>query len=368
MSDSGSHQPRSDQRPLLAAYVLHSPSVTSNRAAHANALAARVRPLVAPGGPVEKVTYGEPRDIAHDVGRLADLDPTHMPDPAWRPHMRNMHVRQLSCALKHLEALRSVAALEEKDGYALILEDDCLCGDEMEDAIRAVIDAAPSDTGVIMLGLPSPAGTRASPKSPIFIDADNVLKGAPLPACDSYLVRPAAASALAAAWLPVRLPANLQLARLAGGQSTATASAAGRLVVCAPNVFVDGSKLGAFVCSVDATSKLVWNQLFCQCELLLAGERYGPGEAAEYERLAAQQPFLGHPDVLAQRATHLERLGRHAEAEAAYNKALNTYDGVGALITGASAVLRGCMRVHRHLQIPPPPPAPHVPDALTALA
>ena len=345
MASSSSSAPTT---PVAAAYVLHSPAL-ANREGHVRSLEQLLSRVAAS---VRVVTTHEPHDVVGSVAQLVDLNPANLPASAeeFRPHVRNMQVRQLSSAAKHLEALRAVAAGAAGTGstaFRLVVEDDCLFGDRAEDVLRAVCASAPPEVDVVFLGLPSPKAAPPPGGGAALDDLFSVF--GVLPACDSYLVRPAAAERLAAAFLPMRFAANVHLTYL-----VKSAGLSARIAV--PNAFVDGSKLGVFACTLDANSKLIWNQHFCQMEVLLrTSEAYGPEQRAQFEALLEAQPFKQHPDVLLLVAQHLERSGRHAEAAEAYERALAAYDANGCIVNNTSEVLRAYIGVHRHLQGGAPP-------------
>ena len=320
--------------PIAAAFVLHSPTLV-NRAPNVRNLESLLSRMSAS---VRVVSSHEPSEVVGNVQQLVDLDPSHLEDAAFRPLVRSLQVRQVSSALKHAAALRAIA----EDGgdstaFRLVVEDDCLFGDQAEQVVRGACAAAPADADIVFLGLPSP---KPPGQAPVFDDVFSVFNL--LPACDSYLIRPAAAAKLVAAFFPVRLAANLHLTHLIKARGLSAR-------ICVPNAFVDGTKLGVFACAVDANSKLLWNQQFCQMELLLRSDA-PTYNAAEFEALAEAQPFKQHPDVLSLVAQHLERCGRYAEAEQAYGKAVAAYDNNGCIVNNTSEVLRKYAALYRHLQ------------------
>jgi hypothetical protein len=172
-----------------------------------------------------------------------------------------------------------------------------------------------------------------------------------LPACDSYLVSRAAASRLAAAFLPVRVAAHVHLTYLFRALDLNV-----RLAV--PNVFVDGSKLGFFPSSLDPNNRLLWNQPYCKLEAFVRQHASRPSvnPTAELERdrefqlLCDAQPFKDHPDVLGMRARFLAACGRTADAEVAFAAALQGYDRHGCVVDAQSELLREYLRLYARMQ------------------
>lgn len=331
--------------PVAAAFVLHSP-VLVNRAPQVRNLQEMLGRTCAS---VSVVQQHEPQEIVGAVQQLVDLDPSRVEDPAFRPLVRNLQVRQLSSAMKHQAALQAIAAAAgSSTAFRLVVEDDCLFGEKAEETLRAVCASAPPEVDVVFLGLPSPkppGGEGATLDS--LWSVFNLL-----PACDSYLVRPAAAAKLAAAFLPIRFAANIHLTHLLKSNGIDAR-------ISVPNAFVDGTKLGVFACTVDANSKLLWNQQYCQMEMLLqasnGGAPYTPEAQAQFEQLLDAQPFKQHPDVLALVAQHLERSGRFDDAQATYERALNAYDSSGCIVNNTSEIMRNYIGLFRHLQKDLPP-------------
>jgi tetratricopeptide (TPR) repeat protein len=327
---------------LAAAYLLHSPMLREQRRESVRLIDERVAPAVR-GGVIQRIESDEAQDVVNDVAQLVDVDPARVPEALaeFRPLVRNMQVRQLSNAMKHYRALQRAAAGPAASDFSLVVEDDSLFSDAVIDGLRNTVRCAPADVDIVFLSLPSPTPPPADSKSVAFDDAVNLF--GLLPACDAYLVRGSAAAKLAGAFLPIRFATNVQLTYLVKSLGL-------RAVVAVPNTFVDGSKLGVFPCSLDANSRLLWNRVFCKMEACVKGAKYGPEEAAEFDRALGEQPFKEHPDVLALRALHLQRLGRHAEAESAYSKALEALDKAGCVVNNASEVLRNYISLYKHLQ------------------
>ena len=260
--------------------MVHSLALAQTRSVSLKLMDERIAPM-SRLGIVMRVLDDEPEAITVDrLAGLADTDPSHVDDATFRPLVRNMHIRQLSNTLKHAAALKAVAkdsmGGEDDDGkgkgnnkgkgktgahrFSLVVEDDALFGQNIASTLRGACTLAPQDAGIVFLGLPSPVSAPTQEGVSVFDDA--VERFQVLPACDSYLVTPAAAAALSEHMHPVRFPTNVQL-------TYAIRRAGIRAYLAVPNVFVDGSKLGVFACSLDPNNKLVWNQSFCKLDALV---------------------------------------------------------------------------------------------------
>jgi hypothetical protein len=328
---------------VAAAYVLHSPTLQVQRKESLRLIDERISGAVALGV-VQRIVSDEPQDVVPDVAKLVDVDPAHVPEAlaAFRPLVRNMQVRQLSNTMKHYRALER-AAEQTVGRFSLVLEDDSLFGDNVADGIRNTVRCAPEGADVVLMSLPSPKPAPADGEV-VFDEALPLFNV--LPACDAYLVTPAAAKRLSGAFLPIRFPANVHLTYLIRMLEL-------RVFVAVPNTFVDGSKLGVFPCSLDSNSRLLWNRPYCIMEACVKAPVYGEKEVAEFERALAEQPFKEHPDVLALRAAHLQRIGRTGEAEAMYARAVEALDGNNCIVNNTSDVLRNYIALYKHLQAKP---------------
>jgi hypothetical protein len=332
--------------------VVHSPMLAAARAASLNLINSRVAPACFTGM-LEMVTSDEPNELVSRIATIVDVDATHVDDAVFKPLVKNMHVRQVSNTMKHVAALRRAS---NHDGggnsrFSLILEDDALFGDNVLTALGYAVKDAPGDADIVFLGLPS---TKQPPKEGGAVFDDVLTLFGTLPACESYLVTPEAAAKISTAMLPVRFQTNVQL-------TYAIKTLGLKAYLAVPNVFVDGSKLGVFTCSVDPNNRLMWNQHYCQMEAIVrnvaAYNISGGAECdAEFQKAWNDQPFKEHPDVLALKAVHLVRMGRHAEAHPVFATALELYDRNGSIVSNTSEFLRNYIAIFRVLQPPFPPP------------
>ena len=331
--------------PLLESlHVLHSPSLHGTREASVRLLDARIAPLTVSGF-AERVTGHEPGDIMGSVSTLVDLDASHVEDAVFRGAVKSIQVRQLSNAMKHLAALKAISvtpsSVASSTGvrFSAIVEDDALFTDNVATVLRSVVTNAPADADIVFMGLPSP---RAPPQDGgAFFDEALKVFDPVVPAIDSYLVTPAAAAKMAAAFTPVRFPTHIQLSYLVKTLGL-------KAYVSVPNVFVDGSKIGVFASSLDPNNRLLWNQQYCQLEAVLRSGAV-PTEA-EFAEIWAKQAFKVSPDNVALRAAYLFKAGRFDEAEKAFEEAMETYDRNGCIVNNTSEFLRAFIALYRKKQ------------------
>jgi hypothetical protein len=265
-----------------------------------------------------------------DVADCVKIERLTEPYEHLNPHVKTLHARNVSNARKHLEALRRAALL---DGPSLVLEDDVIQGSDMGGVVQNVLRNSPEGWGVVMLGLPGrEAGVK--PLAAAF---------PVLPLCDSYAVTPAAARRLAAAFLPLRFPTNVQLSyvfQLAGVSA----------YMSTPNAFVDGSKYGVYASTVSANNPLLLNRQYVEARAILRDDRRWAEEGASVLEIISKNPFKNHPDFVHLRALYERRMGGTKSSELVFSTALKLYEENNCHLTNESEFLRDYISIFRDLQ------------------
>jgi len=266
--------------------------------------------------------------------RLPEVPITMQPVPqgpceAFNALLRPLKIAQITNVLKHMHALQAAANAPESD-ITLVLEDDIAFRDTVVDDLAAAISTFKKSGGLMFLGTPptTPAA-GAQPLSQVYKIA---------PCCDSYLVDRTTAARLLKEMVPIRFPTNIQMSYA----MTCTAIEAN---IAVPNVFVDGSKLGLYLSSVDANSKMVFNEAFVRAAQTWESPNFDP---AIFESIDPKW----HPELLHLRAQYETKKGNYTEARALYEQAVSLYDAHGGVIDNSSEILRNFMRLFRHLQVP----------------
>lgn len=263
--------------------------------------------------------------------------------------VRNMHVTQISNALKHKAAICKGAAAAAAD-YVLVLEDDVLYGDDLVKRIGEVVGqmpAGPEGTEgseakeLVFLGLPSMTPIDES-KPCVMRPTGDFFRV--LPCCDSYFGSRATFQKMAANYGSIRFVTNVQLTNLAETQKIKTH-------MVSPNIFLDGSKYGAFLSSIDPNGRLIFNPDYNRLALIVTKGNYTPAEDAQIAAAFENIKFKNHPDVM-----HLE--AQYAISKGEYEKAGKLLDSVltinqqnGCIINTETEFLRTHMRMYKHLQV-----------------
>ncbi len=248
--------------------------------------------------------------------------------------LRPLKLAQVTNVLKHMHALQVAANAPDED-VTLVVEDDVAFRDTVVDDLATAITVfrgKGGKGGVMFLGTPPTTTTAgAQPFSQVYKLA---------PCCDSYLVDRTTAARLLKEMVPIRFPTNAQL-------SYALACAGIEANIAVPNVFVDGSKLGLYLSSVDANSKMVFNEAFVRAAQSWDSPNFDPAILESIEP-------KWHPELLHLRAQYEAKKGNYNEASALYEQAVSLYDAHGGIIDNSSELLRNFMRLFRHLQKLPP--------------
>jgi hypothetical protein len=344
--------------PALHLCLLHTAKLASRKPA-CDALLARLAPASVDATWI--LDHDPPALHMPTVRKRVNLDKL-VDDPTYEPHVRNMHVAQVSNALKHHQAVLTLHAKAQSPqnqthdhSYYVILEDDVLYdADTIAQALPAALQAMPADVDVWLLGRAPVDGARGTPPPPL------------LPSVEAYALSRRALAALAAGgpaaapaenaasgFFPVRFPMHVQLPYLARKH--------GLRIARAPQpVFLDGSKVGAAISTLTPTNPLVLNPEHVQLAALVQkAEPYVAADFAQLQALMKALTYKMHPDNMLLYVQHETKMGQYKKAQAFCEKIYETVAAGGGLINSDSAFLKIYMALHKHLQeLPPASPAP----------
>jgi CheY-like chemotaxis protein len=284
------------------------------------------------------VAHAPPENLAQVNACLASA-----PVPWQLPPVRGMHINQVSAALKHLQALQHIAQSDAGD-MQVVLEDDAVPGADGASVCKRLQDMPlPSDWDIVFLGLPTPPAGDKDGTGCLRIED---IMGC-IPATDSYAITPACARRLAAAFVPLRWPLHVHLSYLIHTLKL-------RAYALRPNLFVDGSKLGMFVSSLNPDNRLLYHSDYQLARALLeTPSPLPPDKARLLEDILERSTLRDCPDFMCLRAIKQTRDGAHAAARTTYDTMLQRYLKGGALVTCDSSWLREYLRLHKHLQSQP---------------
>jgi hypothetical protein len=253
--------------------------------------------------------------------------------------IRNMHINQISNGLKHGDALQK--AKEEQDKYKtfLFIEDDVLFGDDIIDKMKEAITLLnnSSDIDILFLGLPS-----LSP-----IEDKNTLKVCPtsefyrlFPCCDSYMIKSSNISKIADMFFPIKYITNFHLSYIVSQNNLQSS-------MIIPNIFLDGSKYGAYLSSVDPNNRMMFNPEFIQLTNMLQNNS---SDDKTKEIAFENMKFKNHPDVMHLNAIYFMTKGEFKKAATILENILQVSTQNGCIINSDTEFLKTYMRLYKFIQ------------------
>jgi hypothetical protein len=282
----------------------------------------------------------DPQDIdmqdIRNIVSLAKLPEGDALAAKWNPHLRNMHINQVSNALKHLACLKRIAAEGSSDALHLVLEDDVCYANDLCERILRVTQGLQAGHEITFLGLPGQPTDKPGIRS--VSDTFPIL-----PSCESYVVSPLAAKRLVEGFAPLRFCTNKQF-------SYACDRAGVQALYSVPNVFADGSKLGRFVSTLETNNRMVFSHDWVQAFQLLQRPDARADELLACDSSLASCEIRGHPDILFLRAMINVRVGRYEDAQKLFATADQLYIENHAITGGDSEFLRAYTNNFKHLQ------------------
>lgn len=254
--------------------------------------------------------------------------------------VKSMHVKQVSQALKHKDALESFVMQDDFETM-LVIEDDVLCGDNIDSELKQAIHVLNTniDIDVLMLGCPTPR--PMSEKNEQLAKVLDYFKL--LPSCDSYLIKKDKARILLNMLAPIRFQLNTQLSFVASQKGF-------KMYMIAPNIFVNGSKYGVYVSSLDPNNKLFMNADFNKLMVLNAKTSYTQQEYAEILNMIQQMPLREHPDFQVAFGNFFMRIGKYENAKECYDNAYKTYVTNECILNNECEFMINYTKLFRYLQ------------------
>lgn len=273
----------------------------------------------------------------------------------------NLHLFQLSCALKHVEALRLISEMPSGEGrsddqvFGLVVEDDVEFQSDtlLLKLLHITGRMVREKVGMCFVGIPVQVQQQQPLTDLAMVDFWSAFKFFP-PSTESYVVSKAFAKALCRAIMPIRymwhvhLGYTLKKLEILG----LLPSEAGRVAVSIPNVFLDGSKAGSCTSSVLPHNPLVYNHEYNRIsDIVCKYEQRGKNDGAgDEERNADAKTCLdtwsaskvaGHPSMLHMKGkVHLVIERDHGKARDVFQAAYKDVVEQGGIINNETLLLR----------------------------
>ncbi len=301
---------------------------------------------------IRVITDYDPNDINGDIiGRTVSYNPIKDADDVpeteklefYNNFLKNIHIFQLSNSLKHYKILEEIAKESNDDDINLVLEDDVIYEDKMCMLLEKLINDLPSSHEMIFLGFPS----NIDPQKRHLVKYQNVHEVFPrvLPYCDSYIVSKKTATKLYENYLPIKFVNNVQLSMIM--EKTKTNG-----LIAIPNIFMDGSKIGAYLSLLTPNNLLLFNNDYMRVKATLntPNENISKEDRKAIDKIMKDSQLNNHPDFMHLKALFLTREGKIKDAEKLYETALKIYQMNNCIINHESQFLKDYIRIYRDLQ------------------
>jgi len=289
---------------------------------------------------------------SHDISKIDNatvqkyVDLTKGPvASAFDSLLKGLHIRQLSNALKHYEAIQKVA-LSDENTFSLIIEDDVVYSDNVVERLVKILKAlenAKDSWDVNFLGLPQPL--NEDPESVRISPVESIFKI--LPDISSYVLTRKSAEKLLNVFLPVRFCTNVHLSYL----YLEKAKDKLKFTMTTPNVFVDGSKFGVYLSSINPNNKLILNQDYSKLHNKIHSQtQFSDQNKQEINTTFETMSFNNHPEIQCLKGMFEMKIGNYETAKEIFDKCYQTYMNNDCLLNSESEFLQVYARVHKYLQ------------------
>lgn len=328
----------------LRLYVIHAKTL-SLRMSMIDKLIAKLKDSGRFDVTVEIIDQHDPTELDPNIiQKMVNLAKSPQPN-FFDMFLKNMHIKQLSNALKHRTAFEKIAN-SDFDGISLVLEDDVIHGEDVAEKLESIVkyaDSKRSDWDVIYLGLPQPI--NADPKDIPFIRPTTDLYRV-VPCIESYLLHKEGATKLSNGFSTIRFITNVNMSYVA------SLSNEFKSMMATNNVFVDGTKYGAFVSTLDANNKLFLNTDYVRLVQILENgkEEMTDKEVQEVNRVLSTMRFQNHPDVMTLNAVSKQKQKKYDEAKSLFEKAHEIYKTNDSILNNESEFLLRYTRIFKYFQ------------------
>lgn len=251
--------------------------------------------------------------------------------------IKNLHIFQLSNVLKHYEALKLISEKSKNEIY-LVLEDDILYEDRVLLNLDRILHK--NDYGdILFLGLPS--NTKDKNTSHKYQNSKELYRV--LPYTDSYLITPECAKKLYDNFLPIKWIGNVQLSYILEKLNIQP-----KIVV--PNIFIDGSKYGMFLSTLNANNQLLFNNDYMNGITILAKDNYSSDDKEKNDKLFEESQISQNPDFMHLHAKYLIKIKKYKKARDVFEKAIKIYEMNNNIINQESLFLKDYIRLYKYIQ------------------
>jgi len=277
---------------------------------------------------------------------IKDANNQDIPLSFYNQFLRNVHVYHLSHCLKMFKAFEEITQ-NNKNDINLILEDDMLYEDKMCYMLDKLFEALPEGYEMVLLGYPSTNPKKSNNIS--FKNTSEMFRVFPF--SDSLLVSTAAATKIHQNFIPIKFMGNIQLSYVIEKADIKT-------LVSEPNMFVNGSRYGAFLSALNCNNALVFNGDYVNAKNIISKDGALSDQEKEHlDNLFEKSVIKNNPDLLYVKAKYLTLLGKYKEALEVYETALKVYEANSCIVNHESLFLKDYIRLYGKLQELPVSPS-----------
>lgn len=299
-------------------------------------------------GDINVIEDYDPVDINSDIVQKY-VDYSQLIDPhlaLYNGFLKNLHVHQLSNVLKHFKAYEKIiASLDNKSrdtssDINIILEDDIIYEERVFILMEKLIRKLPVDFDFIFLGLPT--NIQIKNKNDIELqNTQDVFRI--LPYCDSYIINNNTAKKLHEHFMPCKFLGNIQLSFLIDKLKLKS-----QLVV--PNIFMDGSKFGSHVSTLNPNNVLMFNNEYNVLKSVLDKDELSEQDIINTDKLLNNSQIAKHPDFGYLKSKYLTKIKNYEDAKKSYEDTYNIYKNFNTILNHESLFLKDYIRIFKYLQ------------------
>lgn len=278
-----------------------------------------------------------------EVDEFVNLDKSKVLTP-FESLLQGIHIRKLSNALKHFEALKQVASLPKED-IGLIIEDDVVYSENVAERLEMTLMKLKEYDlwDINFLGLPQPVSENPNIVKVNMVESIFKI----LPDISSYVVRPTSAKSLCECFLPIRFQTNIHFSYImmekAKGQF--------KFTMTTPNVFVDGSKFGVYLSSIKSNNKLILNQEYTKLyKIIHEKENFSDEEIQRIYKSFETTKFNAHPEFQTLLGVFEMKQKNYKKAKEIFDKCYEVYMNNDCLLNGESEFLEIYAKIFKYLQ------------------
>lgn len=254
--------------------------------------------------------------------------------------IRNLHIKNVSNALKHHTAL-NLASKDTKHDFFLFLEDDVLFGEDLTTKLTDVMKSYENEKwDILFMGQPSLAPIENQAKI-VYKDAKESFKL--LPTCDAYMIHKSNIERINNAFVPIKYSTNIHFSYLI---ETLQLNA----MYTTPNIFLDGSKMGVYLSTIETNNRLFMNPEYNQLRNIVQKETYTDRDKEDIEKLLENIKFKNHPDIQLQIGMYHDKCGEYEKAKEIYESVYEIYKQNDCVLNNESDILSKLIAIQKHFQ------------------